>query len=46
MVFKLQSYGVDGTIFCSWHFTRMILRQLGDYRAHYVNRFRDLLAVQ
>ena len=28
---------------CSWHFSRTILRQQGDYRAHYVNRFRDLL---
>ena len=37
----------EQTALYSWRFSRMILCQQGDYRAHYVNRFRSLLrAVQ
>ena len=43
MVFKSKSYRADGIEFCSWHFSRTILRQQGDYRARNVNRFREFL---
>ena len=43
--FQVTDYRADGIVFCSWHsrFSRTILREQGDYREHYVNRFRDLL---